>query len=58
MDQAFDQLRSHHARNNRRRLAEVARELAERTLSPNEVILANPAPAAEGSTQFRSPRGH
>jgi GAF domain-containing protein len=57
MDQAFDQLRSH-ARNNRRRLAEVARELAEHTLNPNEVILANPAPAADGSTQFRSPRGH
>jgi len=57
MDQAFDQLRSH-ARNNRRRLAEVARELAEHTLNPNEVILANPAPAAESSRQFRSPRGH
>jgi hypothetical protein len=33
-------------------------ELAEQTRGLNEVILANPAPAAEGRTQFRSPCGH
>ncbi|MDT7678973.1 MAG: hypothetical protein QOD82_6875, partial [Pseudonocardiales bacterium] len=41
-----------YARNNSRRLAEVARELAEHALDPNAVILAKPAPAGESSTQL------